>query len=308
MMNNTSFGNGFSFLLRKSTVISAIAALGVFYVNPVLAGDPFRKTDPRSISETTETAFETMFIAGDYKQAGRILSQNQENTDPLAYALLASVAYTEEEWEGVKTAAEKTLDLASAIGETDPLRRDLYLAIGHFLEGSYLFQVEGPFRVLKKLQKVFHYLELAEKHNPEDPELNLIKGYMDLILAVNLPFFDPKQAIERFETYGQPSYLVNRGLAIAYRDLEEYEKARLAVEKAIEATPDNPELHYLKGQILYKLGKEKQSLTLAQQAVKHFESAIARSERLPDSISKPYEREHRLARELMIKITNQASN
>jgi tetratricopeptide (TPR) repeat protein len=288
--------------LKPTAVATTVTFLLLFHFNPAIAGDPFRKTDSRAISETTEAAFEEMFIAGDYKQAASILEETGEEVDPLAYALKASIAYTEEEWEGVKTAAEKTLYYAEEIGESDPLRHHLYLAVGHFLEGSYLFQVEGPFSVLKKLQKVFRHLELAEKANSDDPELNLIKGYLDLILAVNLPFFEPEHAIARFENYASPPYLVNRGLAIAYRDLEEYEKAKAAVEKAMEVTPENPELHYLKGQILYKLGEETRSLQLAEQAVKHFDSAIARSERLPNSISHPYERERRLAQELLEEI------
>lgn len=288
--------------LKTAMVATSVTGLLVFNVNPSLAADPFRQTDSRPISDTTEAAFEAMFITGDYEQAATILDGMTGEVDPLAYALNASVAYTQEEWEGVKVAAEKTLYYAKKIGDSDPLRRDLYLAVGHFLRGSYLFQVEGPFTVLKELQKVFHYLELAEKHDPNDPELNLIKGYLDLILAVNLPFFNPNHAIERFENYASPSYLVNRGLAIAYRDLADYENALVAVKKALKATPNNPEVHYLKGQILYKLGKEKQSLNFAKEAVKHFDLAIHRSNQLPDSISKPYQRERRLAQELFDEI------
>lgn len=288
--------------VKKITVVSTVTGLFLFNISSAIAADPFRQQDSRPISETTEAAFEAMFITGDYTEAATILENIEKEVDPLAYALNASVAYTEEEWEALKVAAEKTLYYAQEIGDRDPLRRDLYLAVGHFLRGSYLFQVEGPLSVLKELQKVFHYLELAEKHNPDDPELNLIKGYLDLILAVNLPFFNPNHAIARFENYASPTYLVNRGLAIAYRDLEQYENALVAVEKALNATPNNPEVHYLKGQILYKLGEEKQSVRLAEEAIKHFDNAIARSDQLPASISKPYQRERRLAQELLEEI------
>lgn len=286
---------------KTQTVTVAATLLWILTVNSAIAADPFRKVDSRPISDSTEAAFEAMFIQGNYKEAASILDQINQDFDPLTYALMASIAYTEEEWEGVKQAADETLLLAETL-EDDPLRQDLYLAIGHFLEGSYLFQVEGPFSVLKKLQKVFHYLDLAEEHNSEDPELNLIKGYLDLILAVNLPFFDPEHAIARFENYASPNYLVDRGLAIAYRDLEEYQKALTAVENALTITPNNPEVHYLAGQILYKLGEEKQSQNLAERAVKHFDNAIAHSDQLPDSISKPYQRERRLAQELLTEI------
>jgi len=213
--------------------------------------------------------------------------------------LKGAIAYTEKDWNTLKKTANQPLRQAKEIGETDPLRRDLYLAIGHFLEGSYLYEVEGAFSVFNKLQTVFYYLDLAEKHNPNDPELNLIKGYLDLFLAANLPFFQPENAIARLETHARPACLVNRGLAIAYRDLETYEKAQTAVEKALKTTPNNPEIHYLKGQILYQLGEEKQSIELVAEAVKHFDSAIARSEQLPDSIRDSYPRERCLAQTLL---------
>ena len=52
------------------------------------------------------------------------------------------------------------------------------------------------------LQQVFSELDEAESINPSDPELNLIKGYMDLMLAVNLPFSNPEGAISQMSTYG----------------------------------------------------------------------------------------------------------
>jgi len=284
-----------------------IASFLILNAHAAIAQDPFRQTNRRPISDRTEAAFEAMFIAGNYQQASQILEDIPQEIDPLAYALMASLAYTEEEWEAVKKAANKTRFYAEKLGGSDPLRRDLYLAVSYFLEGSYLFEVEGAFSVFKNLQKMLHYLELAEKHNPEDPELNLIKGYLDLILAVNLPFFEPEQAIARFEKYASPDYLVHRGLAIAYRDLENYEKALIAVNHAIAATPDNPEIHYLKGQILYNLAKKTRRREQAEAALKHFESAITRSDQLPESISKPYQREHRLAQELLREL-NRASS
>lgn len=291
-------GRTFS-ILKQSAIVATVSLILSIPIPKASAGDPFRKTDPRPISETTESAFEAMFLMGDYQQAATLLEEIDSDADPLAYALKASIAYAEKDWHGLKTGAKQTIRTAKKMGQTDPLRRDLYLAVGHFLEGSYLFEVKGAFSVFNKLQTVIHYLELAEKHNPNDPELNLIKGYLDLILAVNLPFFQPKQAIARFETHARPTYLVNRGLAIAYRDLENYEKAQTTVEKALNATPNNPEIHYLKGQILYKLGEEKQSIQLVAEAVKHFDSAIARSEQLPNSISNTYQRERRLAQTLL---------
>ena len=64
----------------------------------------------------------------------------------------------------------------------------------HFLDGAYVYNEKGALEAINKLQLVFKYLDRAEDVDPKDPELNLIKGYMDLLLAVNLPFSKPEQA------------------------------------------------------------------------------------------------------------------
>ncbi len=66
-----------------------------------------------------------------------------------------------------------------------------------------------------RVAKVYAYLGKAEAISANDPELNLIRGYMDLMLAVNLPFTSPDQAIERLEKNAAPRYLVDRGIAIS---------------------------------------------------------------------------------------------
>lgn len=114
---------------------------------------------------------------------------------------------------------------------------------------------------------------------------------MDLLLAVNLPFSSPEQAIARFETYAAPNYLVERGLAVAYRDLEQYDKALKYAEKALEIAPDNPEHHYLKGQILRKIGKKEQNLNILKDALQNFETALAKSEQLPGFVVESLENE-----------------
>ena len=83
---------------------------------------------------------------------------------------------------------------------------------------------------------------------------------MDLLLAVNLPFSSPDQAIARFEDNAAPNYLVERGLAVAYRDLKDYDRALEYANKAFETAPENPEHYYLKGQILRKLASSQKAL------------------------------------------------
>lgn len=268
------------------------------------AKDPFRQENARDIGKHTEKAFETIFLEGDYKAVREDLetAESQEASEPLTHAMLASLAYTEKDWDSIKKYATQTLDTAQILSETDPVRGNLYLGVGHFLDGAYIYEKEGALAAINKLQLVFKYLDRAEDNDPSDPELNLIKGYMDLLLAVNLPFSSPDQAIARFEDYAAPNYLVERGLAVAYRDLKDYNKALRYANKAIETAPENPEHYYLKGQILRKIGKKKNSTQVLNEAVENFELALERSAQLPNFILETLEREHRSTKEKIAEI------
>ena len=46
--------------------------------------------------------------------------------------------------------------------------------------------------IVNKLSQVFNYLNEAEKQVSNDSELNLLKEYIDIILAVNLLFYNPE--------------------------------------------------------------------------------------------------------------------
>ncbi len=268
------------------------------------AKDPFRQENARDIGKHTEKAFKTIFLEGDYKAVRGDLetAESEEASEPLTHAMLASLAYTEKDWDSIKKYATQTLDTAQILSETDPVRGNLYLGVGHFLDGAYIYEKEGALAAINKLQLVFKYLDRAEDSDPSDPELNLIKGYMDLLLAVNLPFSSPDQAIARFEDYAAPNYLVERGLAVAYRDLKDYNKALKYANKALETAPENPEHYYLKGQILRKIGKKKNNTQVLTEAVENFELALARSAQLPDFVLKTLEREHRLTKEKIAEI------
>lgn len=220
--------------------------------SPALA-DPFRTNNARSFDGSLESAFTAMFVDGNYVESQALL-ESASTSDPMTHAMQAAFAYLEEDWEALGPEAEQTLSSAQQMMASDPLRGNLYTAVGHFMEGAYTLSTQSTVQatpiVLNKLRLVFDHLRQAEEIDAQDPELNLIKGYMDLMLAVNLPFSSPEQAIERLQTYGGPSYLVQRGLAIAYRDLENYPAALAAVDQAIAETPNNPDLFYLNAQIL----------------------------------------------------------
>lgn len=252
---------------------------------PTLAADPFRSSNPHEIGELTEDAFEAIFEQGNYTEAERLLAlaETQEADEPLVQAMLAAMAYLKGDFDAVATRAESTKTTAIALESKDPLRSHLYQAVGTFMEGAYVLKKQGVARgtpkALSLLQQVFNQLDAAEAIDPNDPELNLLKGYMDLMLAVNLPFSNPEEAIGRISQYGSPIYLSQRGIAIGYRDLDRNEEALVAAEKALAAAPKNPELLYLKGQLLLRLGQETNSANA-------FNAALEYREQLPEALVK----------------------
>ncbi|MEB3357784.1 MAG: Sll0314/Alr1548 family TPR repeat-containing protein [Synechococcales bacterium] len=269
-------------LWSSATAIAGTVAIALTACpNPALA-DPFRSASPREMDDQTEAAFEAMFVQGNYTQAAELL-ETAAPDEPMALAMQASIAYLNRDWDGLKVHADRTLAVAQRLIAEDPLRGHLYTAVAHFMDGAYTLSTEGTIRatpvVLGKLRLVFDNFNQAESVDPTDPELNLIKGYMDLMLAVNLPFSSPEQAIARLEQYGSPSYLVQRGLAVAYRDLGQYDAALTAVEQALEETPDNPDLYYLKAQIVRLQGDD-----LAT-SLQYFRRALQREEQLPEELA-----------------------
>lgn len=263
-----------------AAVTSGITLALSFGVYPA-AADPFRSSNPHQVGDQTEQAFKVLFEQGNYQQAEELL-RTAETNEPLAYAMKAALAYIDRDWDVMGENAQLTRETAEQLIETDPLRGHLYIAAGQFLEGAHTLSTQGTVRatpaILSKLQQVFDSLKEAEKIDPQDPELNLLKGYMDLMLAVNLPFSNPEQAIERLQNYGAPEYLAQRGIAIAYRDLDQPEQALVAVNSALRQTPENPELLYLKAQILRRQGNEQESL-------RFFRQALAKQPQLPRNLA-----------------------
>ncbi|MGB3640898.1 MAG: Sll0314/Alr1548 family TPR repeat-containing protein [Rivularia sp. (in: cyanobacteria)] len=270
-------------------------------VNSSIAGDPFPRSQPRDIGDNTEAAFKAVFEQGNYQAGQKHLQQaiSTEPNEPLAYAMQASLAYTNQDTATLESYSEKTLDTAKKLISSDPLRGNLYAAVGHFLEGAVILTREGTVngvpKALSRLREVYKHLDKAEAISPKDPELNLIKGYMDLMLAVNLPFANPQQAIQRLEENAGPQYLVDRGIAIAYRDLKNYPKALEYANRALKITSENPELYYLKAQILREQAKKQKNPLLIQQALTNFDQALAKKSQLPAGIVKQIERERQNA-------------
>ncbi|MEO1430429.1 MAG: Sll0314/Alr1548 family TPR repeat-containing protein [Cyanobacteria bacterium J06633_8] len=281
-----------------SSIFTTLIALNV-WVNPSLAGDPFPRSQPRNIGDNTEAAFKAVFELGDYQAAQKNVQKaiSTEPNEPLAYAMQASLAYTQQDIAKLDSYSTKTLDTAKKLIASDPLRGNLYAAVGHFLKGAVILTREGTVsgapKALSRLREVYQHLDKAEAISPKDPELNLIKGYMDLMLAVNLPFANPQQAIQRLEKNAGPQHLVDRGIALAYRDLKKYSQALTYANRALENASDNPELYYLKAQILRGQAQKQKDSQMMEQAIAHFDKALEKKSQLPASLVKQIERERR---------------
>lgn len=280
-----------------------------FWATPSWAGDPFRSSNPRPIGDNTEAAFVEIFKNGNYPEAKTYLQQavQTETDEPLAFAIQASLAYSNEDWDVMKNAADQTLSTAKKLTATDPLRGNLYQAVGHFLQGAYTFKTKGPLGAVNKLQLVFDHLDKAEQISPNDPELNLLKGYLDLILSVNLPFSSPEDAIARFQQYAAPNYMVDRALFAAYRDLDQYDTAMQYIDQALANSPDNPEFLYFKGQLLRKKGRSKdgqpKDLVLLKEAYTYFEQAMTKVDQLPKGVQIPLRHDHRVVQDEISKLS-----
>lgn len=296
--------------IAQSAALKAIATttlLTLIATSPSKAADPFRTTNPHPIGDQTEAAFKAIFQDGNYKAAQGYLKQAQvsEANEPLAHAMQASLAYSvDKDLTSFSLYGNKTLETAKQLINTDPLRGNLYVAVGYFLQGASILARDGTVRgtpeALSKLRLVYEHLDKAQSVGANDPEINLTRGYMDLLLAVNLPFSNPEQAIERLEKFAAPKYLADRGLAIGYRDLEQYNEALEAVNRAIEGTANNPELFYLKAQIQADYSKKANDQSMLRASLENFDKAIAKKAQLPATLVKQIERERSKAANRLI--------
>lgn len=283
-----NLSNPFKSINHKVITLLGVTPMAIaLLMGSATAADPFRTNNPRTMGEQTEAAFRAMFERGHYVEAEQYLKQAEQlgTQEPMVYALQASLAYQAQDWEAMKRYADQTLRVAQSLITSDPLRGNLYMAVGHFLQGAYTVQIQGTLKgvpqALKKLQTVLSLMNVAEKVDPEDPELNLLKGYMDLFLGLNLPFSDPMAAVDRLDRYAGPRYLALWGMAIAYRDLNQLDRALTVVNQALEEVPYHPELFYLKAQILASLAREKNNPQLLNAAYQSFNVALSQPDQLP---------------------------
>jgi len=65
------------------------------------------------------------------------------------------------------------------------------------------------------------------------------------------------------------------------RDLKDFDQALTFANRAVESTPNNPEIHYLRGQILREKGMRDNNVEALEEALKSFDIAMAKIDQMP---------------------------
>lgn len=256
--------------------MSATVLIASLTAIPAWAVDPFRSgPGARPIKDETSAVFEAVFQRGNYAEAKQILPRalQADSREPLVYTMAATMAFLDDDLVAMNRYALQTEQLGRQLMTTDPLRGNLYQAVGKSMQGGFDISkagsgpIMGAPNALLKLQEALTLLDQAEKINPNDPELNLLRGYMEWGLSNIMGLFNPDQARQRLENLAAPPYMSQRGVALVMRDKKQFDAAIAAVDKALQAAPTNPELLYLKAQILRGAQQHAASLELVNQAL-----------------------------------------
>jgi tetratricopeptide (TPR) repeat protein len=270
--------------LRMKSLIRRCAVLPLailLFANAASAADPFRVgIKARPIGSSLQSAFEDFFRYGRYQSSNQKLTKAEaENpNEPLVYTLLAATAYQNQQKEAFLTTLPKIRAASKAIAAKDVARSHLYQGIAQGLEGYFLKDsVTDLPKTLTYASSMLMEIDKAHQLSPNDPEINLFVGFINMVLGKR------DEALTNFQKAGPP-YLALRGQALVYRDTKDYPNAQTAVDKAIAAAPKNPELLYLKAQIL-SLQKN------PVEAVKFFDQAIKLGDQLPQGTLKQINKE-----------------
>jgi tetratricopeptide (TPR) repeat protein len=267
---------------------TALPLLTLLLSSSALAADPFR-TGPkaRPMGPALEKAFEDFFRNGSYLNSSQKLNaaQAENPNEPLVYTLQAALAYMNKQPERMQAMAQKTRQVAEAMSAKDEARSHLYRGLATGLEGAGDYLKNGDSAlpsILTKVPSMLLEIDTAHKKAPDDPEVNLIVGYVDTVIAkYGLSNYD--EALESFRK-ANPAYLSFRGKALVYREKKDFGQAQQMVDKALAAAPQNPDLFYLKGQILA-------SQRNPTDAVLSFEKALSLGKQLPESTKKQIRKE-----------------
>jgi tetratricopeptide (TPR) repeat protein len=251
---------------------------------PAWARDPFRTTKARPIPSETAIAFDTLLREGNFRGAIPQIEKAVKTNDsePLAHTMAALVAFFRQDMEGMRQSGQSVKQRAQALMSKDKLRGHLYLAVADLIESAYLFKTEGVSsvpRLLPLVQNVFDEMKNAQKIDPTDPELNLFKGLVDILISsvssAVIPSADVEASLVNLRQFSAPDYLKWGGITVAYRDARKTDLAMEAVDKALASAPNNPVLHYFKGQIFWMQGN-------ILEARRYYLLALSKAPQLPD--------------------------
>ena len=266
------------FLRRYGATPLAVVLL---CAHSAIAADPFRVgVKARPIGPSLQSAFEDFFRYGRYQSSSEKLTKAEaENpNEPLVYTLQAATAYQNRQKEAFLTTLPKIRTASKRMAAKDAARSHLYQGIAQGLEGYFLKDsVTDLPKTLTYASSMLLEIDKAHQLSPNDPEINLFVGFVNMVLSKH------DEALKNFQKAGPP-YLALRGQALVYRDTNDYANAQIAVDKAIAIAPQNPELLYLKAQILVKQKNP-------TEAVKFFDQAIKLGDQLPEGTLKQIKKE-----------------
>ena len=268
--------------VRKLIQRCAVLPLSViFCAHSALAADPFRVgIKARPMGASLQSVFEDFFRYGKYKSSSQKLAKAQaENpNEPLVFTLLAATAYQNQQKDVFLQMVPKIRDASNRIAAKDSARSHLYKGIAQGLQGYFLKDnVTDLPKTLTYASSMLLEIDKAHSLSPNDPEINLFVGFINMVLGKH------DEALKNFQK-ASPPYLALRGKALVYRDTKDYANAQVAVDKAIAVAPQNPELLYLKAQILV-LQKN------PNEAMKYFNQALKLGNELPADTLKQINKE-----------------
>jgi tetratricopeptide (TPR) repeat protein len=274
----------------RQSLWAALSLATLLFSSTVLAADPFRTgANARPFGSALEKAFEDFFRTGNYLNSSRKLTtaQAENPNEPLVYTLQAALAYMNNQPQRMQTFAEQTRKVSLALEANDKARSHLYRGLADGLEGASYYLKDGDVGLLAAFPKITAMIleiDKARQISPEDPEVNLIVGYINTVEA-KLPGKTKKyeEAIASFRK-ANPSYLSFRGQALVYRDTKNYPQAMMMVDQALKDAPQNPDLFYLKAQI-FALQKQ------PAEAVTFFDKSLSMGKQLPESTKKQIRKE-----------------
>ena len=273
-------------LTVAGTVGVAIAVQGPSFANNT---DPFRRgTDARDMAPEIASAMNTFFCDGDYVALSQELDDARQVApdEPMVYVAYSALAYLYEDYDTIREMTALTLEAASNLKASDPLRSHLYTGVGNGMRAATLVVNDGiavglP-QAIPSINTMFAEFRSAQTIAPNDSEVNFFVGFIDLMMTR----YD--RALAQFQTASSPQHMADWGQALTYRDMGRYEEGLAAIERALSSGCQHPEHFYLQAQLLRKLNRYEESVAA-------FDRSLESSDMMPDILVRQISRERERA-------------